>query len=217
MAPRVLGELGEPREGTPAPPDGGQHDEQGGQPEARNGQPEDGCAPGHVVAHGVLAGGRENAHRNRDEQRDHDGDEGELEGDGKPAPDLLDHRPLGPQGLPEVPPHGPARPLEVLDVQGATQPELLAQLLDVLGVGLFLEHELHHVARNEARQGEHDERGDEERGDGDEQPLDEIAPEQAGSCWVGGRDRPPPSHHARVPSMDHEGQRSSQAAIRRPP
>ena len=72
---------------------------------------------------------------------------------GRRAPSSSITGALGPERFAEVAAHDLAEPLEVLDVDRAVEPELGPELVEVLAVGLLLEHELDHVARASAGAG----------------------------------------------------------------
>ena len=63
-----------------------------------------------------------------------------------------------PQGLAEVPVSDGEQPFEVLHVDRPVEPELRAQILEVLAVRLLLQHELDDVAGDQAGEREDDER-----------------------------------------------------------
>ena len=118
------------------------------------------------------------------------------------------HRPARPQRLSEVAARDLADPLGVLHGHRAVEPELGPELVQVLAVGLLLQHELDHVAGDETGQREHDHGRDEERGKGDDE-----APEDVGAHARARPRRPLPCGRRGLRLL----YLSIQAAIIRPP
>jgi hypothetical protein len=83
-------------------------------------------------------------------------------------------RALRPQRLPEIAGDDAAEPLEVLHVDRLIESELGAQVLQVLAVGLLVEHELDDVARDQTRQAEDDKGRDHQRRDRDQKSPQDV-------------------------------------------
>ena len=163
---RTRRELDEPRPRSPPPPDRREQRHEDGRDERRDGQAEDRDAAGEEVQQRRPGGRRR---RRRRECRS---------GSPRPAP----CRPARPSRAGAVPARraraagstGTRRDARVRPRRshstyctwiGRFKPELRTQILEVLAVGLLLQHELDDVAGDQAGQREDDERGDEQRRD----------------------------------------------------
>ena len=143
-----------------------QHDDEDGEAEVGHRQGQDGQDAPDVVGDAVLAGGRDDADQDADDDRGQDRQRGQLQGDREAPDELLPDRLTRPVGAAEVAAqHDAADPLEVLQVGGPVEAELLAEGVDGGRVGVALDHPDDDVARHEPHDREDDHADQHERGD----------------------------------------------------
>ena len=179
MGQRILAEVEQSQRRRPAPPDAGKDEHHEGQPEVGRGQPEDGDAAARVIAQGVLTHRRVDAHRQRDQQADEQRGAPQLQADGYSGENLPLHGSVAPeQRLTEGAfQQNPSHPPHVSDVRGDiethdnAQPILLLGADGEMGVGRY---DVDDVAWNRTHRKEHQHAQDEQRGDEQQQPADDV-------------------------------------------
>jgi hypothetical protein len=135
----------------------------------------------------------ERGDRDRDEQRDDEGVEQQLEGDGQPLRQDRRHRLAAAERVAEVPAQRAGQPVPVADEERLVQVQLLAERGDLRRRRVRAEQRLGRVARQQVKHGEAEERDAPDDRDRGEQPAD-GQPQQGGARpearEAGGR-RPP--------------------------
>ena len=128
---------------------------------------------GGVVPDRVLGNRRHDAGGHADQQRDDDGDAGELERDRELFQDQVEHRLLDALRLAEVPLQHAAGPVHVTHRQRIVQVQRAAQVRDDGGIMVFAGEDQRRVPGQQLLQPENQDRDEEQRRDDRRQALDE--------------------------------------------
>ena len=163
----------------PRPPDGRVDHHHRSQPEVGRRQPHDGDRPSHVVGGGVLAHRRVDADWQRDHQSDEDGQQPELDGDRQSSQHALLDAPTAQQRLAEgAAQQDAADPAPVLhgDRQIQAEPALHGCAVDLAAAHrLDTEgHDVDDVAGDEAHRQEYQHAQNEQGGNDQQQPPDDV-------------------------------------------
>ena len=170
-------------------------------PEDRHREAEQRADPRDVVDRPVAPDGGQDPGRDAQDQREEDGEHGELDRDREPLEDQGEDRLPRAPGRPEVASKELAEPATVLDVPGLVEPEEPLELVHHLLAHdrVRADHLLHDGARDEAEH-EEDQHGEPEQGQGHGvEADDQVAAHQGVSASI------TPSSPARA--VDHEASR----------
>jgi len=162
----------------PAEVDDEEQDDQDADPEGGDGEAADADHADQVVDPRVLACRRDHAERNGEEHGHDGGEDGQLEAQGQPAEQFLEHGTARPQRVAEVEAHHAPQPVAELGQQRLVQPELVVhgrelRLVDVPRL-VAAQDEQGHVPRDDPHNHEHHGGHPEQSGDDQEEPLGEI-------------------------------------------
>jgi hypothetical protein len=148
--------------------------------EERQAQPAQTGDARQVVERAVLVHGRDHAERNGPDQREGKGEDGQLHRAGKALAQDVPDGPALRIGLAEVAAHRSPDPGEVLDHHRLRQPQLLADLLDLLLLDAarlgarLVDEDLRDVPGHEPHEDEDEHGRPDQGGDEEQEPADHI-------------------------------------------